>query len=131
MARKTNGEDRTPTEKARAINENDLKALMRVCRNGAKEIGTVNGSVREKIAYAKEHSNLHTGAFSVFRKLDKMEPEELALLWDHLEHMMEVGGLNERIKSVVSMDLKQPEEPDDGKVSRPRFGDRAEPTPAA
>lgn len=88
-----------PSEAIGVCPEGKLKSLLTSARSTTKDVASLTGSLREKIAYAVENNHLHTKAFGVVRTLDRMEPEKLADFLDHFEHYMEVSGLNERAKS--------------------------------
>lgn len=106
-------DDVKPSETIQLISKGKLEALMRACRSGSKDVASINGTIREKIGYAKEHDHLHTGALAIVRKFDKMEPEALADLDAHLEHYKEVLGLNARIAQVQRLSFGPGKEPDD------------------
>lgn len=91
------------------IAEKDLNTLLKRCRSAKNEMDEINGGLREKIAYAKEKSHLHTGAFGTIRKLDRMEPEALAEWLDHFNHMLDVSGLQARAEQVQALDLEDGE----------------------
>jgi hypothetical protein len=85
-----------PSEVRDAITEKKLKALLNAARSTTKEVATLTGTIREKIAYAQEHDHLATGPFALIRRLDRMEPEKLADFMDSFEHYMDISGLDAR-----------------------------------
>lgn len=93
----------------KVISAKALTVLLKNSRSTAAEVASLTGTMREKIAYAKEKQNLHTGAFAVIKKLDKMEPEALRLFMDHFDHMFEISGLRARAESVHPMDFQEDE----------------------
>lgn len=82
-----------------------LKKLIREARGIQEEMAEKVGEHRNNIKAAQENQNLHKGALAIAKRFDKMEPEKLADLWDHLNHYMEVLGHNTRIQSVARMDF--------------------------
>lgn len=143
----------------KVISEGKLTGLMRTCASLTQQGASLNGALREKIAYAVEHDYLDKQVFALIRRLDKMEPERLAIFLDNLEHYIDISGLGDRADSVQNLPLAgggkgpakdktaaparkaaktngnasdgndtdepagDPPEPiDDGKVSRPQFG---------
>lgn len=93
----------TPDQAVVLISERKLKGLLATVRTKQAEIDSVNGSLREKIAYAADHDHLHTKAFSIIRQWDKMEAEKLKELWDTLSVYMDMSGLSARIAQVQPM----------------------------
>jgi len=124
-----------------------LQSLLKQSRGLQGQMNSLSGSLREAIANAVKKDHLHKGAYSIIKRWDKMEPEALALEWDHLIEYWESSGLKERAESVQSLALEpaesseevveeeegppttiQPAEDDDkitritDNVSTPRFG---------
>lgn len=86
--------------------EKDLNNLLRQCKGHEKNIAEYVGSLREKIGNAKEKKHLHTGAFAVVRRLDKMEPEKVAEFLDHFNHYLDVSGIQQRADDAPALDLE-------------------------
>lgn len=101
--------------------EKDINTLLKQCRSAGKQTAEINGSLREKIAYAKDKKHLHPKAFSVIRMLDKMEPEDLSAWWDHFQHYFTISGLEERAESAPGLELEEGES--SGNVTRGKFSD--------
>lgn len=126
---KKKDETETPSHRAvgNMISQNDLKNLLRRCTTDANQIGTINGTLRERIADAVEKKHLDKKAFALLRRLDKMENEDLATFWDNFLAYMDMAGLNERIESVGKLPLPEPTEKENEEqtegagVSRPRL----------
>ena len=78
------------------ISERKLKQLMTHARQAKKEVGTINGTYREKVAYAKEHDNLHPKALSICNSLDRLEGPELNYLLACLDFYLDASGLRAR-----------------------------------
>ncbi len=117
MARRSSKGDSTTEAKkgatlVEAISERKLKQLLSASRSSTKDIASLTGTMREKIAYAQEHDHLHTGAYAWIKRLDRMEPDKLAAHMDHFEHMMEISGLNARRAQVLSMSFGAGEQTD-------------------
>ena len=127
-AKKTETEAPAHRALGNMISENDLRNLLRRCTTDANQIGTINDTLRERIADAVEKKHLDKKAFALLRRLDKMENEDLATFWDNMLAYMDMAGLSERIESVGKLPLPEPaekvetEEPAEGAgVSRPRL----------
>lgn len=110
--------------------EGDLVKLLKACKGHEKNIAEYVGSLREKIGYAVEKKHLHKKAFGWIRQLDKMESEDVAALLDHFNHYLDVSGIQKRADDAPALDLEAKEddaeedEATDGKVARPKFGER-------
>lgn len=86
--------------------EKDLQNLLRQCKGHEKNIAEYVGSLREKIGNAVEKKHLHKGAFATIRKLDKMEPEQVAAWLDHFNHYLDVSGIQKRADDAPALDLE-------------------------
>lgn len=84
-----------------------IKSLLSRGRGMQAQISSLTGELREEIKNAVEKHNLHKTAFAMVKRLDKMEPEALALCWDHLIHYWEVSGLKDRAESVAGFGFEQ------------------------
>ncbi len=104
MARK---KDSTPThaQVSVLINANQLTSLLKANRSISKQTAELTGSLREKIAYAKEKQGLHPKAFAIIKQIDKMEPEAALEMWTHLEAYLDMSGMKKKMDSVMRMDL--------------------------
>lgn len=115
-----------PSEVIEVISEKKLKALLNQARSSTKDIASITGEMREKIGYAKEHDHLHTGAFGLTRRLDRMEPEKLADFMDHFDHYFNVSGLAKRREQAQRLNFgpgdaeSEEGDEDDGKVRQLR-----------
>lgn len=87
------------------INEKQLTGLLKQNRSTAKQTAELTGKLREEIAYAKEKHGLHTGAFAVVKRLDRMEPEAALEFMTHLEAYIDLSGIKKKMDSVMRMDL--------------------------
>lgn len=99
MARKkANGHDETPVESVTREfpTEKVLTGLLTKCRSNSKKVGTMNGELREEIAYAVDNKHLHAKAFRAVRAQDKMEPEELQDYFAHRDQYEEATGQRAR-----------------------------------
>lgn len=104
-----------PSETARPIiSQGKLRSLMAAARSATKDIASVNGTIRERIGNAKEHDHLHTGVFSLIRKLDRMEPEDLAEYLQTMVVYLDSSGLNDRAAKVVRMEFGPGDDDEDG-----------------
>lgn len=88
------------------ISEGKLQTLLRTCASLKKQGETLNGSLREKIGYAVEHDYLNKEVFALIRRLDRKEPEALAIFLDDLEHYIEASGLGDRADAVQNLNLE-------------------------
>lgn len=94
----------------KAINESKLKTLIKQISNHAGAVSTATGEIGSLVSKAVEKDHLDKAAFGIFRKLHKMSDEKLATTLAHLDHMIEVGGLQERADSVGEMFSRKPGE---------------------
>jgi hypothetical protein len=88
------------------INAKQLSGLLKDNRSISKQTAELTGSLREKIAYSKEKHGLHTGAFAVLKRLDRMEPEAALEFMTHLEAYLDLSGVKKKMESVVRMNLE-------------------------
>ena len=82
-----------------------LQKLVRSLKSYDKQRDEIVASSREKLAYAVEKQHLHKGVFAVARRLDKMEPEQLALWLATFDHYVEALGIRQRAESAPGLDL--------------------------
>lgn len=143
--------DKAPKVETRKLTPgNTLTGLLRECRGLAAESASINGSLREKIAYAKEHKHLNPPAFAMLRRFDKMEAEKASILYYDFMAYMESSGVLEKIESVGRLPLEgeahaAPAKDETGGARKPRAaaakqngstepekqnGEAAEPNPA-
>lgn len=118
----------------RLITDAKLRSLMQTCRSGDKKVSSLNGETREAIAFAVEKHHLHKGVFSTIRRLDKMEPPDLAMWFDTFLVYFDKSGLRARAESAPGLPMAEPEEAEGDEpetvpaqpanVSRPRFGQK-------
>ena len=54
---------------------------------------------------AKLTKHLHTGAFNLIRRLDKMKPGDLADFMEHFDHYFQASGLQERANSAPRLSI--------------------------
>jgi hypothetical protein len=113
MARKKNTETEESGEAAKSsevmavISAGRLKKLMGAHRAAVRDSAQIAQALGAEIREASKNNHLHTGAFKLACKLDKMEPEELRSFMDNFEYYYDVSGLKKRADSVVRMDLEQ------------------------
>lgn len=116
-----------PSETMAMPGEKKLRTLMNSARSSSKEVKSINGAYREKVGEAVEDHHLHPKAWAAAVKEDKMEGEDLADYYDHLDYYRDVLGLNKRAEDATkNMDFgagKEGEETedkdeDDGKVTK-------------
>jgi len=100
------------------INDKQLVKLLKEGESISSQVGAITGALREKIGYAKEKANLHTGAFSMVRRLwkKKKSPEKLAEEYRTFLAYMEKSGLNEIINGVSRLPMGDEEADADGDV---------------
>lgn len=82
-----------------------LKSLLSECRGFKKNVDSIVGALRERIAYGKEKKNLHTGVFGWLRKIDGMEAEKAAEWHGTYMHYLETSGLMAKIDSVQRLPM--------------------------
>lgn len=116
--------------------ENDLNNLLRRDRSARSQISEITGTLRERIADAKEKKNLHPKAFAFIKQIDKMEAEKAREFWYHVEKYMEMTGQLKKIESAPALSLDGEDNTDDAEddaqvtgetgesdtVSEPQFG---------
>ncbi len=83
-----------------------LKSLMIELTEMAARKDRVVGAIRERIGDAVENDHLNKEVFALLRKLDKKEPEELAVFLDTLEAYLDASGLMDRAESVMELPLE-------------------------
>ncbi len=93
--------------------ERKAKSLLSATKSHRKQISELTGSLREKIGYAKANDHLHTKAWAAALSLEKMEPEELAIFFDHFNHYCDVLGITEAAESAPMLPLDKGGEGDD------------------
>lgn len=94
-----------PSAVRKVITQARLRSLMSKARSAEKDMGEINGGLREEIAQAVEKHGLHKKVFSTIRALDKMEPEKLREWLDTFEHYLDISGLEKRAESVQPMEF--------------------------
>lgn len=107
--------------------ERKLKSLLASNRAHQKQISGITGTLREEIANAVKNDHLHKGAFAIIKRWDKMEPEALALEWDHLLDYWEKSGLKARADSVQRLSLEDGDTGDVGEAGDADEGDAGGP----
>lgn len=115
-----------PSEVKKMPSARVLKSLIKDGRILQEELAEKRGDYGAAIKNAVENHNLHKRAFAIAKGFDKMEGEKLVDLYDHLQHYMEVLGLNTRMEVAtkrMNFDSQQPEDTeedteDDTNVSR-------------
>lgn len=144
-----------PSETRKVINEKDFSTLAQRCRAYQSQVSESSGSMGELIKGAAETKSLHRGAFNLWRKLDKQEPNKIAEFLAHFDYYrslmttrgrQEIPSLDERAKEQNQMFARteagqaDEEETDEGTPAgetdqRPRFqthqGGRAAPAAEA
>jgi len=106
----TETEAAKPSEVRKVITQARLRSLMSKARSAEKDMGEINGGLREEIAQAVEKHGLHKKVFSTIRALDKMKPEKLREWLDTFEHYLDISGLEKRAESVQPMEFGEGEE---------------------
>ncbi len=100
--------------------EGVLKSLLRTKRRTAEAANEANADYGTAVRSAVEKHALDKKAWGFAVQLDKMEPEKLACTLDHLNHYIEVLGLQKRADQVQNLPLEGEEDgeaADDGKVT--------------
>ncbi len=126
---------KTVSDVHKLTNAKVLTGLLRRNAEAATKTASINGSLREDIAYAVEHNYLHKGAFAILKKFDRMEDVKLAELWPTLLAYMDMTGVTKKIEAVERLPLGdqtdgeaepgEAEETDDAKP--PRAGPALDP----
>jgi hypothetical protein len=91
------------------ISERTLKSLLSECNLKAVKIGSINGELREKIAYAVEHHHLNNKAFAETRKIAKMVEKNPAIAHDYVTTVMaycDMTGLTAKMLSAPRLPLE-------------------------
>lgn len=94
-----------PSEDIGITPANKLKSLLKKAKDTSRDTRELSGSLGQAVANAVEHDHLHRKAFNIVKTLNAMEPEKLAETMYHLEHYLEVSGINERVAKVGRLDL--------------------------
>ena len=91
------------------INASQLNSVLKLNRAIGKQTAELTGSLREKIAYAKDKHGLHPGAFAILKQLDRKEPEAALELWTHLLAYLDMSGIKAKMDSVTRLDFGEDE----------------------
>jgi hypothetical protein len=86
-----------PSEVMDAPSEKQFAALLRAVKSHEADKNEAVGSLGAVIKNAVEKQHLDRKAFGIFRGLARMSDRKLATTMAHLEHYLEIGGLNERV----------------------------------
>jgi hypothetical protein len=114
--RKTESDPAVPAEPKpiTCISERDFIALYKAVKSAKADKNEAVGRHGSLIAQAVEKKHLHKRAWALFQKLDALEANQLAETWWHLEQMIMLGGLDQRMKQQLEMfdrDNLKPAEP--------------------
>jgi hypothetical protein len=104
------------------ISQKRLRSLLATNRKVQNDITEIAGGLGSEIKEAVETHHLHRKAFNVVKMCDRMEPEKLADFLDHLEHYLEISGMNERAASAPQLSVvagTDHEEGEDGEPEEP------------
>lgn len=99
--------------------ERELKALLKKAKDTKRETSELSGTFGQAVANAVENKHLHRKAFNITKGLHQMADEKLAETMMHLEHYLEVSGINERVKKVGRLPLGDQADDGDGETERP------------
>ena len=99
------------------ISASKVKKLLASHRAAKRDSSQIAQGLGAEIKEAVSNNNLHGGAFKFGAKLDKMEPEKLALFMDHFEHYYVSAGLEKRANSVIRMEFPEGSEEAEGEES--------------
>lgn len=80
-----------------------LVALLREAQSAASRVAEINGSLGDRVKHHKEHSNLHTGAFAVIKKMARMEELKRDEFWAALSLYKDIA--DEKLWDCHSGDL--------------------------
>ncbi|MFO1150973.1 MAG: hypothetical protein U1E62_21570 [Alsobacter sp.] len=58
-----------------------LVALLREAQSAASRVAEINGNLGDRVKHHKDHSNLHTGAFAIIKKMARMEELKRDAFW--------------------------------------------------
>jgi ribosome-binding protein aMBF1 (putative translation factor) len=94
--------------------EGILKSLLRTKRRTAETANEANSDYGTAVRSAVEKHALDKKAWGFAVQLDKMEPEKLARTLDHIEHYIDVLGLQARADQVQDLPLGGEKEEDEG-----------------
>lgn len=97
----------------KVISANKLKQLISAGRSTQKDVSSLTGTMREKIANAVENDNLNNSVFASIRRLDRMEPAKLKIWLEDFEHYLDISGLQERAESAPTLEFGPGEEDDE------------------
>jgi hypothetical protein len=85
------------SEVLQAPTEKEFAALLRAVKSHEADKNEAVGSLGSVIQQAIVKKHLDRKAFTVFRGLARMSDKKLATTLAHLDHYIEIGGLNARI----------------------------------
>ena len=103
---------RKPKAKATAakmIGVNDFKNLVKQCANLKKKAGTSTSEMGGLISNAAEHKHLDKSAFSIFRRLDAMDPQKLGTTLACFDYYRDIGGLDDKVAEEPVLEMARPE----------------------
>lgn len=93
------------------------------------DINAVRGTYGQAVADAVENKHLHKKAWSTAMREDKMEPEQLKLYYEHLDHYRDELGLIKRADSAP--DLPMDGEDGDGEEDEKKGNVKQFPAPSS
>lgn len=83
-----------------------LVSLRSAKRSMDSDINEVRGTYGQQVAEAVEKKHVHKKALAIALREDKMEPEQLKLYYEHLDHYREELGLNKRAESAPDLPIQ-------------------------
>lgn len=120
MARKSKARPKVKvvSEPDKLISQPDFLSLLRACKNRQKDMDEARGSMGNAVKLAMDKKHLDRAAFAIFRRLDRLSDNKLAVTRRNLLHYLEIGGLNDRASRQLDA-LEQVEAPKRARKQKP------------
>lgn len=93
----------------RMIGVDDFRKLVKRCNTLKKQAGDAASEMGGLISNASENKHLDKVAFSIFRRLDRMDVQKLATTLACFDFYRDIGGLDERVEDAPALDIPREE----------------------
>lgn len=105
MAKTKTGKGKKKSAALRMIGVSDFRNLVKQCNNLKKKAGSANSEMGGLVSNAAENKYLDKVAFSIFRRLERMEPQKLGTTLAHLDYYRDIGRLDEKVEDAPEMEM--------------------------
>jgi hypothetical protein len=92
---------------ATAISSSNLKKLLKDCRGAQADADSIKEGLKDLLSTAENDYGLNKKIFALIRRLDKLEPEELAVWIETFDDYFVKSGLKARADSAPSFQLDE------------------------